>query len=41
MFLVADVIDYNQLKIGQSRNESIICSAQTFLEKHLEQYVDL
>ncbi len=30
--LVADVIDYNQLKFGM-RNESIICSAQTFLVK--------
>ena len=30
--LVADVIDYNQLKFG-TRNESIICSAQTFLVK--------
>lgn len=30
--LVADVIDYNQLQFGM-RNESIICSAQTFLVK--------
>lgn len=30
--LVADVIDYNQLKFGM-RNESIICSTQTFLVK--------
>lgn len=30
--LVADVIDYNQIQFG-TRNESIICSTQTFLVK--------
>lgn len=29
---IADVIDYNEMKFG-TRNESIICSAQTFLMK--------
>ncbi|MDB2136899.1 melibiose:sodium transporter MelB [Clostridium butyricum] len=32
---IADVIDYGELKFG-TRNESIICSAQTFLMKALQ-----